>query len=139
MSKAGAVPLTPHNPVEILQRLIQFDTSNPPGNEAECIAFINQLLTQAGIETRLLAKSSSRPNLIARLPGRGNSPPLLLYGHVDVVPAENEGWQQPPFSGVLADGCVWGSATGALISGGRPGTITSSICLPCSSTKVLTR
>ena len=108
MSKEGAASPTPHSPVEILQRLIQFDTRNPPGNEAECIAFINELLTQAGIETRLLAKSSSRPNLIARLPGRGNSPPLLLYGHVDVVPAENEGWQQPPFSGVLADGCVWG-------------------------------
>ena len=108
MSKEGAASPTPHSPVEILQRLIQFDTRNPPGNEAECIAFINELLTQAGIETRLLAKSSSRPNLIARLPGQGNSPPLLLYGHVDVVPAENQGWQQPPFSGVLADGCVWG-------------------------------
>lgn len=108
MSKEGAASPTPHSPVEILQRLIQFDTRNPPGNEAECIAFINELLTQAGIETRLLAKSSSRPNLIARLPGRGNSPPLLLYGHVDVVPAENQRWEQPPFSGVVADGCVWG-------------------------------
>ena len=108
MSRKGVVPPTHHNPVEILQRLIQFDTTNPPGNEAECIAFINQLLTQAGIETRLLAKSPSRPNLIARLPGQGSAAPLLLYGHVDVVPAQNQRWQQPPFSGALVDGYVWG-------------------------------
>jgi acetylornithine deacetylase/succinyl-diaminopimelate desuccinylase-like protein len=108
MNKESVVPATRHSPVEILQRLIQFDTTNPPGNEGECIAFINQLLTQAGIETRLLAKSPSRPNLIARLPGQGNAPPLLLYGHVDVVPTENQRWQHPPFSGALVDGYVWG-------------------------------
>ena len=108
MKKGSVVPPTRHSAVEILQRLIQFDTTNPPGNEGECIAFINQLLTQAGIETRLLAKSPSRPNLIARLPGQGNAAPLLLYGHVDVVPTENQHWQQPPFSGALVDGYVWG-------------------------------
>ena len=108
MNKESVVPATRHSAVEILQRLIQFDTTNPPGNEGECIAFINQLLTQAGIETRLLAKSPSRPNLIARLPGQGNVAPLLLYGHVDVVPAQNQRWQHPPFSGALVDGYVWG-------------------------------
>jgi len=108
MNKKSVAPQTDYNPVEILQRLIQFDTTNPPGNEGECIAFINELLTQAGIETKLLARSPSRPNLIARLPGRGNAAPLLLYGHVDVVPTENQRWQHPPFSGALADGYVWG-------------------------------
>jgi acetylornithine deacetylase/succinyl-diaminopimelate desuccinylase-like protein len=33
---------------------------------------------------------------------------MLLYGHVDVVPADSQRWQQPPFSGVLAEGYVWG-------------------------------
>ena len=79
---------TGQNPVELLQKLIQFDTTNPPGNESECIAFINQLLTQAGIETKILAKSQQRPNLIAQLPGQGHTSPLLLYGHVDVVTTE---------------------------------------------------
>lgn len=100
--------LSHHNPVEILQKLIRFDTTNPPGNEAECISFINRLLTQAGIETKLLAKSPSRPNLIARLPGQGKASPLLLYGHVDVVPTKNQRWQHPPFSGEVADGYIWG-------------------------------
>jgi acetylornithine deacetylase/succinyl-diaminopimelate desuccinylase-like protein len=95
-------------PVELLRKLVQFDTTNPPGNETECIAYINQLLTQAGIEGRVLAKSPQRPNLIARLPGRGNAAPLLLYGHVDVVTTENQRWQHPPFEGRVVDGYVWG-------------------------------
>jgi acetylornithine deacetylase/succinyl-diaminopimelate desuccinylase-like protein len=108
MSKETATPSTMYNPVEILQKLIRFDTSNPPGNETECVAFIDQLLAQAGIKTTLLAKSDGRPNLIARIAGQGNAPPILLYGHVDVVPASSQRWQHPPFSGVLTEGYVWG-------------------------------
>jgi len=96
------------NPIELLQKLIRFDTTNPPGKEAECISFTNQLLTQAGIETKVLAKSQQRPNLIARLPGQGNASPLLLYGHVDVVTTENQRWKHPPFEGKIVDGYVWG-------------------------------
>ncbi len=96
------------NPVEILQRLIQFNTTNPPGHEAACVMYVRDLLTEAGIESTLLAKDPDRPNLIARLPGEGKAPPLLLYGHVDVVTAESQPWQQPPFEGKLIDGYVWG-------------------------------
>ena len=95
------------HPAALLQRLIQFDTTNPPGNEAEAVSFINVLLTEAGIETRILAKSDKRPNLVARLSG-GSAPTLLLYGHIDVVTAENQQWQHPPFAGEVADGFVWG-------------------------------
>lgn len=96
------------NPVEILQTLIRFDTTNPPGNEAACVGYIRDLLTEAGIESTLLAKDPNRPNLIARLPGEGKAPPILIYGHVDVVTTENQPWQHPPFEGNLIDGYVWG-------------------------------
>ncbi|MCU0599492.1 MAG: M20/M25/M40 family metallo-hydrolase [Desulfobacterales bacterium] len=96
------------HPVELLQELLRFDTSNPPGNEAECISYINGLLTNAGIQTILLEKTPGRPNLVARLAGKGNAAPLLLYGHVDVVTTQNQKWLHPPFSGIIADGCVWG-------------------------------
>lgn len=95
-------------PVEILQRLIQFNTTNPPGNEAACIEYIRGMLSEAGIQSALLAKDPNRPNLIARLQGEGKAPPLLLYGHVDVVTTENQSWQNPPFEGRLVDGYVWG-------------------------------
>lgn len=94
-------------PLELLQRLLRFDTSNPPGNERECIEWIKGLLEALGCEVRILAQQPERPNLIARIAGRGESPPLLLQGHVDVVAARGE-WQHGPFDGELADGYVWG-------------------------------
>lgn len=100
------------NPIELLQRLIRFDTSNPPGNERPCIEYIDGLLRDAGIETQILSKDANRPNLVARLAGKpeknGGLPPLLLYGHVDVVQAKEEGWSHPPFEGIEADGFIWG-------------------------------
>ena len=68
-------------PAELLQRLIQFNTTNPPGNEAPCIDYIRTLLASAGIESTLLARDAARPNLIARLPGEGRTP-LPFYSMV---------------------------------------------------------
>lgn len=95
-------------PVELLQALIRFDTTNPPGNEEACITYIGTMLKEAGFQPTILAREPSRPNLIARLPGRGNAPPLLLQGHVDVVTTAHQTWQHPPFEGQLVDGYVWG-------------------------------
>ncbi|MBP1693103.1 MAG: peptidase [Chloroflexi bacterium] len=96
------------NPVEILQKLIQFDTTNPPGNERECMLYIRDLLAEAGIESTLPARTPERPNLITRLKGAGQAPPLLLYGHVDVVTTANQDWKVLPFEGRIQDGFVWG-------------------------------
>jgi acetylornithine deacetylase/succinyl-diaminopimelate desuccinylase-like protein len=95
-------------PAALLQKLIQFDTTNPPGNERECVLFVRDLLAEVGIESQLFGKSAERPNLVARLPSQGNSPPLLLYGHVDVVTTEDQPWTHPPFEGRLVDGFIWG-------------------------------
>jgi len=37
--------------------------------------------------------------------------PLLLMGHLDVVPADSARWSYPPFSGAIAAGYVWGRGT----------------------------
>lgn len=95
------------HPVELLQQLIRFDTTNPPGNEWPCIDFLRRLLEDAGVETELYAKEPERPNLVARLRG-GSKPPLLLQGHVDVVTTAGQQWTHPPFRGELVDGYVWG-------------------------------
>ena len=95
-------------PVELLQQLIRFDTTNPPGNESECVGFVRSLLEEAGCETQTYAKDPARPNLVARLQGVGNSPPLLLQGHVDVVTTAGQEWLRPPFGGDLVDGEIWG-------------------------------
>jgi acetylornithine deacetylase/succinyl-diaminopimelate desuccinylase-like protein len=96
------------DPVELLRRLIRFDTTNPPGAERECIAFLEGLTREAGLQTRVLALDDERPNLVARLPGEGSAPPLLLQGHVDVVSTASQRWRHPPFEGALAADHVWG-------------------------------
>jgi acetylornithine deacetylase/succinyl-diaminopimelate desuccinylase-like protein len=92
----------------ILQDLIRFDTTNPPGNETPCVEYIARLLKRNGIESQVFESAPGRGNLVARLKGDGSLPPFLLMGHVDVVPAEADKWQRPPFSGALEDGIIWG-------------------------------
>lgn len=93
---------------ELAQALIRFDTTNPPGDEAACIAYMEGLLRAAGFSTWTGGEVESRPNLVARLPGRGEAPPLLLQGHVDVVTTAGQSWARPPFAGEIAGDELWG-------------------------------
>jgi acetylornithine deacetylase/succinyl-diaminopimelate desuccinylase-like protein len=93
--------------VELLQELIRYDTTNPPGAERACVERIGALLSAEGVEWQTYAATPERPNLVARLPG-GPGPGLVLQGHVDVVTTVNQKWAHPPFAGDLVDGWVWG-------------------------------
>jgi acetylornithine deacetylase/succinyl-diaminopimelate desuccinylase-like protein len=96
---------------QLLQRLIQFDTVNPPGNEEECQQYLRGLLEGVGFEVELLAAVPGRPNLVARLPAPSGAdgPTLALLGHVDTVLANPAEWEVSPWSGELRDdGCIWG-------------------------------
>ena len=93
---------------ELLQRLIGFNTVNPPGNEQPAQEFLRDTLAAAGFECELLVAAPGRPNLIARLRGSGDGPTLCLCGHVDTVLADPGDWSVDPWSGELKDGCVWG-------------------------------
>ncbi|WP_028546333.1 M20/M25/M40 family metallo-hydrolase [Paenibacillus taiwanensis] len=96
------------DPVQLLQRLISFNTSNPPGHEAACIDYIRTILENIGIPCHIIASDDERPNLLARIEGSRSAPPLLLYGHVDVVGVDNQTWSHDPFEGQLIDDFVWG-------------------------------
>lgn len=93
---------------ELLQRLIRFNTVNPPGNEQAAQEFLKETLEAAGFTCELLARTDGRPNLVARLAGRSDGPRLAYLGHVDTVLADPEDWTVDPWSGELRDGCVWG-------------------------------
>jgi acetylornithine deacetylase/succinyl-diaminopimelate desuccinylase-like protein len=107
-AKVTSDPAIYLRPEQLLQNLIRFDTTNPPGNEGPCIGYLDDLLRRAGFETTILAADPQRPNLIARLEGKRTAPPLLFYGHADVVTTANQEWTYPPFAGKLVDGFVWG-------------------------------
>jgi acetylornithine deacetylase/succinyl-diaminopimelate desuccinylase-like protein len=91
-----------------LQEYLRVRTANPPGNETEGAKFLQGVLAQEGISSTILESAPGRGNLVARLPGSGAGRPLVLLSHIDVVPADSARWRHPPFSGVIADGDVWG-------------------------------
>ena len=93
---------------EVLQRLVRFDTVNPPGNEREALEYLAGYLERAGFKTELLGTTPERPNLIARLDGAQDGPTLCYLGHVDTVLADPSEWEHGPWSGDLADGYLWG-------------------------------
>jgi acetylornithine deacetylase/succinyl-diaminopimelate desuccinylase-like protein len=93
---------------ELLQRLIRFNTVNPPGNEQAAQEFLKEQLEGAGFECELLASVPGRPNLLARLKADSDGPALGFLGHVDTVLATPSEWSVDPWSGELKDGCVWG-------------------------------
>ena len=93
---------------EVLQRLVRFNTVNPPGDERACQEHLAGLLGNAGLEVTLAGRTEERPNLVARLRGTGDGPTLCLLSHVDTVYATPEDWRRDPWSGDVADGCGWG-------------------------------
>ena len=94
--------------VDLLGRLIQTNTVNPPGNEAAAQEFLRGSLTAAGFECELLEAEPGRPNLVARLHGATDGPTLTYLGHVDTVRADPDEWSFDPWAGDVADGWVRG-------------------------------
>lgn len=93
---------------DLLSRLIQVDTTNPPGNETAAAELLRDYLERNGLQCELYARVPERANLVARIPGRGDGPTLLFLGHTDVVLADASEWSVPPFSGEVRDGEIWG-------------------------------
>ncbi len=101
--------------VEICSDLIGFDTSNygdgsGPG-ERKAAEHVAMLLDEVGIEVEVFESEPGRTSLIGRW-GGSTGDPVLLHGHLDVVPAEAADWQVAPFAGEVRDEpdgpCVWG-------------------------------
>jgi acetylornithine deacetylase/succinyl-diaminopimelate desuccinylase-like protein len=92
----------------LLAELIRIDTTNPPGNETLAAEHLAAFLRGAGVESELVGRVPGRASLVARIPGTGDGPSLMLLGHTDVVGADAEEWSVPPFSGLERDGFVWG-------------------------------
>src|SRR5688572_29844465 len=94
--------------VELLQALIRLDTVNPPGNETRAAELLRDYLEDSGVACELYAKVPDRANLIARIPGTGGGPRLVLLSHTDTVVADPTEWSVDPWSGELREDQVWG-------------------------------
>jgi len=103
--------------VALTQALVRIPSENPVGTEAEIAAFVRDwlsALTSAEVEVREVFPG--RFNVIARLPGSGNLPPLALLAHMDTVPF-GEGWTLSPTSGEIREGKLYGRGSCDMKSG----------------------
>jgi acetylornithine deacetylase/succinyl-diaminopimelate desuccinylase-like protein len=91
-----------------LRRMIQIDTTNPPGDELPLARYIDTTLSAEGIETRLLEPVANRAAVVGRLRGNGRAAPILITAHMDVVGVERDKWSVDPFAGDVRDGYVYG-------------------------------
>src|SRR5688572_19839149 len=80
------------------QAIVRLDTSDPPGNERPVVEYLQRVLEAEGIEVKLFAKETHRPNLVARLRGDGSKRPLLVMAHTDTVNVDPKKWIHGPFS-----------------------------------------
>src|SRR5918997_641590 len=93
--------------VEVLGKLIQFHTVNPPGDERACLQWLADYLSDAGLEVELDGAEPERPNLVATLT-RGDGPALGYLSHVDTVLADAGDWSTDPWGAELRDGFLYG-------------------------------
>ena len=97
----------------ILSRALQFDTSNPPGNERALAQYLVRILVREGLESQVIETPSaswgaSRAAAWARYPGNGRRRPIVLLSHLDVVPADESQWAPGPFEGAITGDAVVG-------------------------------
>ncbi len=102
--------------VELLQRLIQTQSTNPPGNENRIAAFIKAYLSQNGIKVARIPLDAGRSSLVATIPGREDGS-IVLCGHMDTVDAHEEKWSVPPFEGQIEENRAWGRGSADMKSG----------------------
>lgn len=110
MSGAGSA-------IELTQRLIRFNTVNPPGDERPCARHVGHLLEAAGFSISYHEFADRRTSLVARIGGSADKPPLCFTGHLDTVPLGSTPWSSDPFAAETANGKLYGRGSSDMKSG----------------------
>lgn len=107
---AAQQPAAPPHEVAVryLVDLVKIDTSNPPGHETQAAQYIKNMLEKEGIPAEVIESEPGRGSVVARLKGNGSKKPLLIMGHLDVVPVERGKWTVDPFAATIKDGYIYG-------------------------------
>jgi acetylornithine deacetylase/succinyl-diaminopimelate desuccinylase-like protein len=93
----------------LLIDLIRINTSNPTHPERPAAEWVAGKLDEVGLASEIFESEPGRASVVSRVEGSDRDrPPLLIHGHLDVVPAVPEEWSVDPFAGEVKDGYVWG-------------------------------
>ena len=99
--------------IKLEQDLVSIPSVNtgkmPTGNETEVCEYIKKWLAEYDIESKILASTPNRGNIIAQIAGVNSKIGLIFMSHTDVVPVEDESkWKYPPFSATIDSGRIYG-------------------------------
>ncbi|MBI1648276.1 acetylornithine deacetylase [Hyphomicrobium sulfonivorans] len=93
--------------IELLDRLVSFDTTSHKSNVA-LIRFVEDYLLQHGVVSLLVPNADgSKVSLYATI-GPENVAGVALSGHTDVVPVVGQKWTSDPFTLTKRDGKLYG-------------------------------
>jgi len=101
---------------ELLQRLIQIKSVNPPGNEDGIANFIKGFLIKNDIPSELVPLEEGRSSVVAKIEGKEERN-ITLCGHLDTVRVIEEDWSKPPFQGLMEEGKMYGRGTSDMKGG----------------------
>jgi acetylornithine deacetylase/succinyl-diaminopimelate desuccinylase-like protein len=115
---ASLIPIILSNPANALtiydeanlnlQKYLQINTTNPPGNEMLSAKFLKKILDKERIKNKIFDLGNNRANFYAIIKGDGSKKPIVFLHHMDVVPADSKYWKYPPFSGKIVNGEMFG-------------------------------
>lgn len=99
--------------VKLLQKVVSFDSQNPPGNEKPLADFIAKDMRSLKLKIKMINYAKTyRPNVIATLKGsltggRAAKDAILITPHFDTVPI-GSGWKYNPLGGTIVNGRLYG-------------------------------
>ncbi len=115
MNILKGIHMTDSQKLEIFSEILRYRTvSRQPGEPFDMTPFreLADFLKRVFplVHRHFIRETVAEGSLLYTLPGKDQSlKPLMLTAHLDVVPAQDSDlWIEPPFSGSIRDGRVWG-------------------------------
>ena len=108
--------------VALTQKLLSFNTINPPGHEGPCARYLGDLLQSAGFHCRYCALGTQngqgeRLSLVATIGDADKGLPLGFTGHIDTVPLGASPWRTDPFGQSIEGAKLYGRGASDMKSG----------------------
>lgn len=103
--------------ISLTQKLIAFDTINPPGNEYLVAEFVGSLLAENGFNVEYVPFEKNRVHVIAEKGCSVKIPPVVFSGHFDTVPLGAKQWTVDPLGGEVKDGKLYGRGSSDMKGG----------------------
>lgn len=104
-----AAPVSTQDAIDLLAKLIAFDTTSAKSN-LDLIAFVRAYLDGHGIASTLVPDDDGKKACLFATIGEGEGG-VGLSGHSDCVPVTGQSWTSDPFTLTTRDGKLYGRGT----------------------------